>query len=226
MWDDDEYDRWMEEADADAYYDHLRRQLMPELYEEFAHDVLSGKDDLYNEVISQFRSERLQSFYVANPNIAGPPLRALNEARSLSGSHYSASFLLASIAIEVGLKATLLKPILHGLVGDDSVAVLITGMVPDQHNDSFKKVLFGILKEVGGLDLMTFKRLGRDKTLWEEIGDVRKGRNRLVHRAEPVTSSDAGQAIELASAVLEDLFPRVISALNLKVDSQLRILSS
>jgi hypothetical protein len=225
MWNEDEEWEAEREAAQERYYSHLREQLMPELYEEFARDVLSGKDDLYGEIIEQFTSERLKSFYLANPAVAEHALFALEEARALKGPHPSASLVFAAISIEVGLKTTLLKPILHGLVSIDSAAVLVTRLVPDQHNDDFKKVLFGILKEVGGVDLLAFKRPSWKQSLWEEILNIRKRRNEVMHGAERVSSAEAEYALEIASAVLEDLFPQVIAALGLTIDGRLRILN-
>src|SRR5579859_5601034 len=115
---DDDYD-YDDDYDEDQL-ERLRKQFMPELYEDFARDVLSGKDDLYGEIIDQFTSERLQSYYLANPNVAERALTALQEARVLKGPHPSAALIFAAIAIEVGLKDTLLKPILHGMVSIDS----------------------------------------------------------------------------------------------------------
>jgi len=215
---DDDY-----EYDDEPDLEQLRKQFMPELYEDFARDVLSGKDDLYGEIIDQFTSERLQSFYLSNPNVAERALGALAEARALKALHSSAALVFAAIAIEVGLKTTLLKPILHGMVSIDSAAALVAALVPDQHNDSFKKVLFGILKEVGGVDLPAFKRPGCDQTLWEEIANVRTKRNEVIHKASPASTVDAERSIEIASTVLEVLFPKVIAALQLKTDANLRI---
>jgi hypothetical protein len=101
----------------------LRKQFIPELYQEFAQDVLSGKDDLYGEIIDQFTTERLQSFYLENPNVAERALNALQEARALKILHPSAALVFAAIAIDVGLKDTLLKPILRGVVSIDSTII-------------------------------------------------------------------------------------------------------
>lgn len=222
-YDDDRRYEAEQEAAQEEYEEQLREQFMPELYEEFARDVLSGKDDLYGEIIEQFTSQRLQSFYVANPDIADRALCALEEARALKAQHPSAALVFAAIAIEVGLKSTLLKPILHGLVSIDSAAGLITGLVPEQHNDDFKKVLFGILKEVGGVDLLSFKRPSSNQTLWEEILNTRKRRNVVIHGATQVSPAEAEQAIEIASVVIEELFPQVIAVLGLKTGPRLRI---
>jgi hypothetical protein len=215
---DDDYD-----YDDEGPLEHLREQFMPELYEEFARDVLSGKDDLYGEIIDKFTSERLQSFYLTNPSVAEQSLSALEEARALKVLHPSAALVFAAIAIEVGLKTTLLRPILHGMVSIDSAAALVAGLIPDQHNDSFKKALFGILKEVGGVDLPAFKRPGSSKTLWEEIANIRSQRNEVMHVAGQVPVVEAEHAIEIASTVLEVLFPKVIAELGLKTDARLRI---
>lgn len=226
-WDYYEEHRWEAEQEAarEKYESQLREQFMPELYEEFAHDVLSGKDDLYGEIVEQFASERLQSFYLTNPDLAERASRALEEARALKVQHPSAALVFAAIAVEVGLKTTLLKPILHGLVNTDSAAALIAGLVPDQHNDDFKKVLFGILKEVGGVDLLAFKRSGCNQTLWEEIRNTRTLRNQVMHGAGEVSLAEAEHAIEIASTVVEDLFPQVIAALGLETDKRLRIVA-
>jgi hypothetical protein len=198
---------------------------MPELYEDFARDVLSGKDDLYGEIIDQFTFERLQSFYLANPNVAERAFSALQEARALNRLHPSAALIFAAVAIEVGLKDTLLKPILHGMVSIDSAAALVAALVPDQHNDRFKKVLFGILKEVGGVDLPSFKRPGSNQALWEEIAKVRNQRNEIMHSASQVASGEAENSIQIASTVLEVLFPKVITELSLETDANLRIVT-
>jgi hypothetical protein len=221
-------------GDEDYDYDHddevslerLRKQLMPNLYEDFARDVLSGKDDLYGEIIDQFTSERLQSFYFTHRDVAERALTALQEARTLEIPHPSAALVFAAIAIEVGLKNTLLKPILHGMVSIDSAAALVAALVPDQHNDSFKKVLFGILKEAGGVDLPSFKRRGCDQTLWERIARVRTQRSQVMHKASQVTSPEARLSVEIASTVLEVLFPKVMAGLNLKTDVNLRIVTT
>jgi len=100
---------------------------------------------------------------------------------------------------------------------------LVVGLIPDQHNDSFKKALLGILKEVGGVDLPAFKRPSSSKTLWEEIADIRLLRNKIAHAGVHVPPEEAERAIDIASTVLEVLFPKVIAELGLKTDAKLNI---
>jgi hypothetical protein len=195
------------------------------LYSDFAKDVLAGRDDLYREVIEQFTSERLQSYYIANPRVAQRAAWALSEARSLLTAHPEASLVCAVSAAEVGLKSGLLKPILHGLVHDEAMAMIIAELVPEQRNDKCQNVLFGILKEYGGLDLRVFKRPGIAQTLWEEMQDTQKLRNSVVHQARAVAPTDARKAIEIAAVVIETLFAAVISKLGLQTDPHLELSS-
>lgn len=85
-------------------------------------------------------------------------------------------------------------------------------------------LLFAILAEYGGVDLKTYKRKGGQKTLWEEMADVQKIRHSVVHRAEAAKYADAATSIDLASHVIEKLFPTLISKLGLKtVGPSLRV---
>jgi len=196
------------------------------LYRDFAADVLAGRDELYGEVINRFTTERLHSYYLANPEIAQRALWALGQAKLLLTTHPEASLVFAVTAAEVGLKSGLLKPILHGLVHDEALAVIIAELVPEQRNKQFQKLLFGILRELGGLDLQTFRRLAAGPTLWDEMQQAQSRRNGVVHRADGVTPDDARLAVEIAAIVVESLFPQVLSRLGLLTDASLRVTGS
>jgi hypothetical protein len=130
---------------------------------------------------------------------------------------------LAVVAAEAGLKSGLLKPILHGLVHDEAMAMVIAELVPEQRNDKFQKLLFTILKEYGGVDLQTFKRPGIGQTLWEEIKRTQKIRNDLIHSAEAPARADAEKAVQIAAVIIETLFPAVIKKLGLETDSFFKV---
>jgi hypothetical protein len=208
----------------DDEFDVARDEWISSLYDDFAKDVIAGRNDLYREVVEQFTSERLQSYYVSNSGVVQRAVWALDEARNLLTAHPEASIVCAVTAAEVGLKSGLLKPVLHGLVHDDAMAVIIADLVPDQRNNKFQSLLFGILREYGALDLSVFKRPGVAQTLWEETLTMQKLRNGVVHRGEAASSADAKKAIEIAATIVETLFPAVVSKLGLQTDAQLKVL--
>lgn len=203
--------------------DIARDEFIGELYSDFARDVLAGRDELYGQVVEQFATERLQAYYIDNPNIAEPGLSALDEARALLAAHCSAALVFGVAATEVGLKATLLKPILHGLVHEEPLGALIAELIPDQRNDKFRNLLFGILNEFAGIDLRSFKRAGHAQTLWEEIASVQGLRNAVVHRGEQVAGAEAERAIDIATFVLNDVFPSVITKVGLHTHGRLQV---
>ena len=152
-------------------------------YEEAAYEQYM--DDLYEEhrkeAIEEFTSERLCSYYSENKLLAKPAFEALSEAKKLNELNPTAGLIFAAIAMEVGLKAMLLKPIVHGLVHAELVASLITDLtVSHAGMDRYKTLLLHVLQEHGGVDLNTFKRSVSSKTLWEEINEIQKIRNAII----------------------------------------------
>ena len=101
------------------------------------------------------------------------------------------------------------------------MAAVIADLMPEQRNRQFRALLFGILTNYGRLDITAFKRAGVARTLWDEMGDVQKRRNRVVHRAESVDVTEATLAVDIAGTIVEALFPAVINNLGLKVDGDL-----
>lgn len=170
--------------------------------------------------IAEFRKERLRSYYLEQPLLAQPAFNALNEARSLADERPSAALIFAATAIEVGYRETLLKPIIYGLVHSQVSAKLIADSVTAQSSmDKLKDILFHVLYEHTGTDLASFIRSGTTKTLWQEMKQVQELRNRILHRADTVSNAEANHAIEVASTILEVLFPVVVTGLDLQVSN-------
>lgn len=177
-------------------------------------------EDLYAEykeaAIEEFTSERLQSFYIDNPEIIQAPSQALAEGKSLLKNHPRAALIFAAIATEVGLKKLILHPVVYGLVHSKSTADLITNLVMSHVSiEKFKKLLFHILNEHVSVDLKTFTRSNEKKTLWKEADSIRKKRNAVLHEAVIVTSDEAQESLEVATFVLESLFPKLLDKLGL-----------
>ena len=189
-------------------------------WEEAAYD--EAMSALYEEhkeqAIQEFTVERLQSYYIHYPDIAKPAFHALSEARQLISRHPTASFIFSAISIEVGIKVTLLKPVVYGLVHSESLASIITDMVIRQTSiDRFQKLLFKILSEYGGIDLDILKRPRSPKLLWDEMKNVQKRRNQVIHRAERVNINESKQALSVAAYVLENIFPNLVEYIDLHI---------
>jgi len=194
--------------------------------DEYAYDEYMTQlyEEHKKEAIEEFTYECLQSYYINNKLMAQPAFLALSEARSLIESNKSAALIFAAIAMEVGLKATLLKPIVYGLVHTESAAALITDLTISRTGmDRYRKLLFQVLKEHGGIDLSNFKRTDSNKTLWEEINKVRENRNIIMHRAGKAEVEDADLALAVASEILESIFPAIIAKMGLHLHDGYRI---
>ena len=201
---------------SEHYHEYMQEQALEDLYEEFK-----------EQAIEEFTSERLRSYYLANPLLAKPALDSLAEARNLITVNPTASLIFSNIAIEVGLKATLLKPIVYGLVHTDSIADLIADLtVSRTGKDRYRTLLFRILKVHGKVDLADYKRRKSNRTLWEEIAPVQKLRNAVLHRAEKVSRSDADLSLCVGSDILEHIFPSVLKAMDLHLHDGYRICDS
>ena len=186
-----------------SYEEAMYEQAMDELYAEHREQVLE-----------EFPIEQLQSFFMANPTIAENPLRSLAEARRLLAQHHTAAHVFAAVAVEVGLKMVLLKPVVYCIVHSDSAANVITELaIRNLRNVGNRKGLLQILSDFGGIDLKAFKRGGSRKPLWEEIQEVGKRRHTILHRAELASEEEAEQAIAVAAAILEEIFPSIIKQL-------------
>jgi hypothetical protein len=185
-------------------------------------------DELYREhseqAIEEFIADRLQSFYLQNPIVAEPAAAALVKAREYFQNDPTVALILAAISMEVVLRIVLLKPIVFGLVNNEPTAGLITDIVLTQNfTDKFGKFLLKILNEHGGVDLKEWKRSGLAKGLWEEIKEVRDKRNPVIHSAETVSADQAAQAIDVASELLERVFPAVVQKLSLHLHDGVRV---
>lgn len=185
-------------------------------------------DQLYEEhkeqAIQEFIYERLQSYYGEHRLLAESAFAALTEAKKLIDGHATAAFLSSAIAVEVGLREALVKPIVFGLVHTLSVASLITDMVlsrPDKKK--YQNLLLHLLREHGDVDLHSFKRPDSRRLIWEEIAEVKNKRDLIVHQAKTATSDEATLALGIASTVLEDLFPRVVERMGLHLHEGFRI---
>ena len=91
--------------------------------------------------------------------------------------------------------------------------------------DRIKKLLTKIFLDVSKLDLTSYRRKGCARMIWDELVDVQKTRDRVMHRAETVTLAEASLAVEVAAAVTEELFPAFTKTLGYHLHDGFRLCS-
>jgi hypothetical protein len=199
----------------DAAYDGM----VDSMYQQFIEDPSTHEhfyQELYDEIVKDFTEARLRSFFEAEPLVAAPAVAALADARRFQGNHDTAAFLFGAIATEVGLRTTLQKPIVYGLVHAESAAGLIARILFARSDERLTKLMLDLLASHGGVDLRTHARPGSAKSIWEEISSVREKRNQVVHRAVPASAADADLAIAVSTCILDELFPSLVARLGMR----------
>src|ERR1051325_7723372 len=98
------------------------------------------------DAVEEFHSDRLRSYFKANPKVALPAFAALHEAQSFLATNPKVALVFSTTAMEIALKAVMLRPIVFGLVHTEGLAGFITEVATDGTGmDRFKKLLRGIL---------------------------------------------------------------------------------
>ena len=172
-----------------------------EAYEQMVKEVLETHRE---DVIDEFVSERMASYYRSNPDLTAAAESALVEARSLFGSSPTASLVFSRSATEITLRDVLLKPIAYGMVHDEHVGSLMVELAI--RNRQFTKLLFGVLEEYG-IDLKSPPRKGASKSLWEEIREIAQTRNEILHHGNTASKEQAERSLEIAGILLNKLYP-------------------
>lgn len=175
-------------------------------------------EEISQQAIDEFTSARLRSYYLAHPDIAVGAVALYREAKTLLSLSPSASLVLFVTSIEVGLKASLLKPVVYGLVHNESVADLVANLAV-KHNglDRFTTLLARLLREYGQIDFEAFTIDGHSKTLWQEFTILQNARNGVLHRAELATPELASLAQDVAVMILGNYLNSVLRGLGMQL---------
>jgi hypothetical protein len=99
----------------DAAMDEMYARIGEELYPEHR-----------EQAVDEFTAERLRSFYLDSPMVMRPAVEALQEVKRLKANGHSEAVVVScATAIELFLKATVLQPIVYGLVHSPALAAVI-----------------------------------------------------------------------------------------------------
>lgn len=195
---------------------------MDEMYERIG-------EELYPEhrvqAIGEFTAERLSSYYQTNPMVMRPAVDALQEAKRLSANgHFPATVVFCATTIELLLKATLLQPIVYGLVHNDGLAEIIVKHAVGQTGfDRYRNLLSRLFQELANLDIANVCRQGTTAALIDECRLVQDLRNGIIHKGHSCDAAAAQNAYDVAVAVFDQVVVHVLWELGLAVGEKGRI---
>ncbi len=182
------------------------------------YDMEQALDQLYEENIEEFISDRLISFYQSDRKLLIPAFNALDTAKKLNSISPTASQVFATTAIEISLKDGILKPILYGLVHNENVAELIMGFTTRFTDmDRYKGVLNKIIYEYGNIVLKEYYREGKKDSIMNEIRDIQTLRNKILHKGIITDKNNSLQAIEVTETILTTILPKVLDSFKLTI---------
>ena len=195
-----------DESDAarDEFFEQINRELYPD------HKI---------QAIEEFTVDRLRSFYVMHPGVMRPAVDSLQEGKALRvlGKH-SAALVFFVTAIELLLKATLLKPVIYGLVHHEGLAdVVVRHALGQAGFDRYEGLLADLFSRLASIDLKTIHREGTTTKLLEECKELQKFRNNIVHKGEVCADADSERAHVVSVAVYEQIVRPMLYALKLTV---------
>ncbi|XTI72389.1 hypothetical protein ACQAYK_12020 [Acidithiobacillus sp. AC3] len=201
-----------EDAAWDEAYESMFRELYPEHKE---------------QAIAEFTSERLRSYYVAHPEVLVPAARAFKEAKMLhANGHHSAALVFAASATELFLKSSLLRPVVYGLVHNESLAELVVAAALSQTGFMrYEKLLAKLFVELAGVELTTLRRQPEAKPLLREAADIQELRNAVIHQGQAITLEQAQHGIDVSTEVFNQMLAAVLSNLGLSLEKGGRLVT-
>jgi len=202
---------------AEAALEEAYAQLAKELYGEHK-----------EQAIEEFINERLKSYYIDNPGVMCPALDAIQEGKRLQGNgHHSAALVFFVSAIEILLKATLLRPILYGLIHNESLAeIFVQQTLNGIGFKRYKNLIAGLYQTLTYNDLGSVFREGAKKDVLSECCDCQDIRNGIVHCGDKCNSKQAENCGTIAAAVVEDIVRPVLNAIGLGVNEKGEIITT
>ena len=180
-------------------------------------------DELYpehrNQAIQEFTADRLKSFYIEQPKVMLPAVLAYREAKKLlSHEHYAPAVVFSVTAIEVFLKATLLKPVVFGLVHHESLAAIVVEHTLGQTGfERYKKLLSSLFSDLADIKISEIKRDDAESFLLDEALSLQKLRNNVIHQGLQCNKTEAENALKIVEAVYGMIVLPMLSRLGLEV---------
>ncbi|WP_415879747.1 hypothetical protein [Methylomonas sp. TEB] len=179
-------------------------------------------DEISEQAISEFKQGRLRSYYLENSMVMRPAVDALQEGKQLLElEHPSAAIVFFGTSIELLLKATVLQPLVKGLVHSDVFAeIIMTHTLGQTGFDRYEKLLAVIFRELSGVELSSVNRYGVSEPLLSECKKLQKIRNSIIHRGECCGKNEARNGLDVSVAIYNQIVVPVLSSIQLTVIEQ------
>ncbi|MEC5398083.1 hypothetical protein [Uliginosibacterium sp. H1] len=176
-------------------------------------------EEVAQQAVDEHAEEQLRKFYLGNRSLAQPGRSFLAEGDRVVSASPTSAVLLYTTAIEVGIKKAILEPVICGVVHSEPLASLISEAVIRQAGiDRYKDLLNVLFSEYLGTEFHTLRLGGRVSTMWDDVMQTQKARNRVAHRAELATPEEAQLAGRLAKAVNFRLVESMANRCGLRID--------
>lgn len=189
------------------------------MYDEISRELYA---DHKTQAIVEFTTQRLRSYYAAHPRVMRPAVDAIQEGKRLqANNHNSAALIFFVTAIELLLKATLLKPVVHGLVHSEGLAEVIVKHALGQPGfDRYSKLLAKLFIELADLDINTVTRAGARDSLLTECTAQQSLRNKIIHQGATANPDQAEMARTVSVAVYDLVVVPMLTHLGLQIVEQ------
>ena len=194
-------------------------------YERVARELYPEQKAL---AILDFTYDRLRSYYVQHKDLLVPAVRTYNLAESLlKVNHPAPSFVFAVSAIELFLKACLLRPVVAGLVHSEAVAdLLVESSLSQTGFKRYGTLLAGLFKELMRIEISSIVRQDASRPILEEVAQLQDRRNAVIHRGEDVSLEEASRALAIAKAVFDQILAPVLNELGMSLERGVSLLTA
>lgn len=175
-------------------------------------------EEVTQQAIDEFTFDCLRAYYLKNPSLAVDAFAIYDEASKAFDVSPSAGLVLFTTAIEVCLKVALLKPVVYGLVHNESMAGIVSDLVV-RHNgwDRFRDLISRVVTQYGGIDFDNYRIPGHPVTIWQDIDRIQKARNKVMHQGRQADKEVAALAMEVACHVLGIFLSKILNSFSLSV---------
>ena len=192
-----------------------RDAAMDEMYDRMS-------DELYPDhkarAIEEVTTKRFHAYYKQHSFVMRPAVDMVQEGNKLKDEgHFAAAVVFYMTAVEILLKATVLRPVILGLIHNEELAAIVVDhTLTGTGFDRYTKLLAGLFDELVGIKLDSIKAES-GKTILAECTDLQNLRNGVIHRGESRTEEEANRAHTTANAVFHLLVDPMICALGLTI---------